>query len=168
VVGQWRVGRGDTALARADAEALRSDARLADPRGVAEHAWCSLLLEAQLAAATESADAVERIRALDSLSRTGPVLRASMAWAPLAVARLLEGAGMEREALAAVRRRGWFGRWPRYLAEGLREEGRLALAAGDTAGAVTAWRRYLALHDEPEPARRAERERVREALVRLR
>ncbi|MEJ2504150.1 MAG: hypothetical protein P8177_12700, partial [Gemmatimonadota bacterium] len=54
-----------------------------------------------------------------------------------------------------------------YTSTFRREEGRLAAAAGDTAAAVDAYRRYLAMRTDPEPALRPEVERVRRELERL-
>jgi hypothetical protein len=45
---------------------------------------------------------------------------------------LYERLGEPRIALDAIRRRGYMSGWPRYLATAQREEGRLALATGDT------------------------------------
>jgi hypothetical protein len=42
--------------------------------------------------------------------------------------------------------------WPRYLAASRREEGRLALALGDTTAAVETLRQYLALRRDAESA----------------
>jgi hypothetical protein len=42
--------------------------------------------------------------------------------------------------------------WPRYLGTVRREEGRLALALGDTLGAVSAYRAYLTLREDAERA----------------
>jgi hypothetical protein len=49
----------------------------------------------------------------------------------------------------------------------LREEGRLAALAGDTAGAVRAYRQYLVLMAHPEPAVAPRVERIRAELARL-
>jgi hypothetical protein len=88
-------------------------------------------------------------------------------YAGLALARLYEAAGEDRRALAAVRRRPHMWQWPHYLATHLREEGRLALAAGDSTGAVAAYRQYVALRPSPEGAARADVELVRAELARL-
>ncbi len=53
------------------------------------------------------------------------------------------------------------------LAVSLREEGRLAAAVGNRAGAIRAYRHYLALRSDPEPARWPDVERVRAELARL-
>jgi hypothetical protein len=46
----------------------------------------------------------------------------------------------------------------------LREEGRLAALTGDRAGAIRAYRHYLALRGDAEPALQPEVKRVREEL----
>jgi hypothetical protein len=56
---------------------------------------------------------------------------------------------------------------PTYGATYLREQARLALQAGDTASAVRALRRYVALRGDPEPALRPERDRARAQLAAL-
>ena len=82
----------------------------------------------------------------------------------LVAARLHEARGDVRGALDALRRMdtGAF-----FLSTKLREEGRLAALVGDTAGAIRAYRNYLALRSAPEPALQSEVERVRAALRRL-
>jgi hypothetical protein len=56
---------------------------------------------------------------------------------------------------------------PTYGATYLREQARLALQAGDTASAVRALRRYIALRGGPEPALRAEVDTARSELAAL-
>jgi hypothetical protein len=56
---------------------------------------------------------------------------------------------------------------PAYGATYLRQQGRLALQAGDTASAVRALRRYLALRSSPEPTLRAEVDTARSELAAL-
>ena len=81
----------------------------------------------------------------------------------LIAARLHEARGDVRGALDALRRLdGVY-----FLSTKLREEGRLAAQVGDRAGAIRAYRHYLALRSAPEPALRPEVERVRAALRRL-
>ena len=57
-----------------------------------------------------------------------------------------------------------------YLIDFLREEGRFAAAVGDTAGAIRAYRHYLALRPEPPdfPKWRDEWEAVRREIAALR
>ncbi|MBA2446871.1 MAG: hypothetical protein H0V51_02470 [Chloroflexi bacterium] len=84
----------------------------------------------------------------------------------LAVARLLEAHGDVPGALAAVRRRR-FDLMPVFLSTYLREEGRLAALAGDTAGAISAYRHFLTLQAHPEPALQPGVDRIKVELARL-
>jgi hypothetical protein len=71
------------------------------------------------------------------------------------------------QAAAAVRRHARaIGRWdlPR-LVIALREEGRWAALAGDTAGAINAYQQYLVYRENPEPALIPERDSVRVQLA---
>jgi hypothetical protein len=70
-------------------------------------------------------------------------------------------------ARAGLRRRPYAYHLSDYLAPHLREEGRLAALTGDTAGAVSAYRHYLALRSDPEPAVRPGVEAVRAELAKL-
>jgi hypothetical protein len=54
--------------------------------------------------------------------------------------------------------------WPPYLAEHMREEGRLAATAGDINAATAAYRNYLALRTNPDSVMRDEVEAVRSEL----
>jgi hypothetical protein len=124
---------------------------------------CVNTLDAWLAAETGRPDAARKLERLDSLVRSD-----INSIANLVVARLRERNGNLPEALAAVRRRGgWFMLWPANLSTFLREEGRLAVLTGDTAGAIRAYQYFLALRHDPEPALRAERDSVRASLARL-
>ena len=123
---------------------------------------CAEHLEAWWASASGKPDASRLVRRFDSWSRKGSP---SETW-NLVLARLLEAQGDVPRALAAVRRRT-FGMYPRYLPTFLREEGRLAALTGDTAGAIAAYRHYLALRWDPEPTLRPQVERVRGELAAL-
>jgi hypothetical protein len=94
--------------------------------------------------------------------------RVSVPEANLLLARLWEKEGDIPRALKAVRRRsGEFPVGPQFTTTFLREEGRLAALTGDTASARRAYRQYLQLRHDPEPAVRPEVERVRQELDRL-
>jgi hypothetical protein len=88
-------------------------------------------------------------------------------FANLEIARMRERQGDLRAALAAVRRRSYAYHLIDYLAPHLREEGRLAALTGVTAGAVAAYRHYLALRANPEPALRPGVDAVRANLAKL-
>jgi serine/threonine-protein kinase len=79
-----------------------------------------------------------------------------------------ERAGDLEAALRAARRRAYLD-LPglEYLAGMLRVEGRLAAMTGDTSGAIRAYRHYLALRFDPDPALGSQVETVRRELARL-
>jgi hypothetical protein len=134
-------------------------------------AICSALLEASRAAALALPDARNKVRAADSLARTfifEVCCAAAVDDANLILAHLWEREGDLPRALAAARRRSCpFDTCPRYLSTSLREEGRLAALSGDTAGAVRAYRHYLALRPNPAPSVKPAVERVRLELAAL-
>ena len=127
---------------------------------------CADLLEAWVATAARQPNAAGLVGRLDSLAGR----RAEGWWGDgwnLVLARLLEKQGNLRRALATVRRREYGLHTPPYLSTYLREEGRLAALAGDTAGAIGAYQHYLALRSNPEPALMPQTEQVRAELARL-
>jgi hypothetical protein len=152
---------------------------------------CAALLEAKLAAASGAAGAGAALDRLDSLMRSGPggsrngppvsftlspaYVRSTVGISPvgfedfvnLEVARLRERQGDLRAALAAVRRRPYAYHLTDYLAPHLREEGRLAALTGDRSGAIKAYRHYLALRSDPEPALRPGVDTIRAELAKL-
>jgi hypothetical protein len=152
---------------------------------------CAVLLEAKLAAASHTPGARAALDRLDALLRSGPggqrsgpeiaftlspaYVRSLVGISPcgfenfanLEIARLREQQGDLRAALAAVRRRSYAYHLTDYLTAHLREEGRLAALTGDTAGATAAYRHYLALLSNPEPAVRPRAEAVRAELAKL-
>jgi hypothetical protein len=168
VLEQWQLAHGELATARRTIAALRAvQPAPADSEGVMIARGCAILLEAVLAAAEQRPDAARKLQALDSLMRTGPPYRSmDQAW-NLVAARLFEAAGDRTSALAAVRRRLYDVAEPLFLSSYLREEGRLAALTGDTAGAVRAYRHYLALQANPEPAFQRRVRAVRAELARL-
>ena len=163
-VGQYALasGRGDLARrALADLRGARANAdsawQMDEPRAAA------LLLDAQMAAAAHHPAAAELLRQLDS-ALADPVNAAWASYGNLIGARLHEDRGEIPAALAAVRRRlVGIASFPHYAAY-LREEGRLAALTGDRKGAIRAYRHYLALRSEAEPALQPEVRRVREEL----
>jgi len=111
----------------------------------------------------------DRLRTADSLANAIP--GADQAGSTfLALARCHEVLGDRAGALAMLSRRALdpvYG--PSYLAGFLYDEGRLALLEGDRARALRAWRQFLVLRDDPDPALRpqvAELRRVVDSLSR--
>jgi tRNA A-37 threonylcarbamoyl transferase component Bud32 len=159
-----RVTSGDTSGTRRAIERLRAFARL-DPPPVPPEQWepldfrvCPLLLEAILEGGRDRSGA-SRLDALDSLMRGGPRWltlgppAAPVVEANWTIARLREVQGDIPGALAAIRRRenNWYPAYLWTLPAFLRQEGRLAALAGDTAGARWAFERYLTLRTDPDP-----------------
>ncbi|HEU4565457.1 MAG TPA: hypothetical protein VFS05_12430, partial [Gemmatimonadaceae bacterium] len=111
---------------------------------------CAEILDAQLAVVSGQRDALDRVRALDSLMLGGPAAGDAASYAYLVVARLYERLGEPESALSAIRRRAYMTGWPRYLATAWREEGSLAERVGERDAARRAYARYLALRRAPE------------------
>jgi serine/threonine protein kinase/tetratricopeptide (TPR) repeat protein len=168
-VERWRMAHGELATTRRAIMLLRSPVPsgrdVADSNRTAEFGTlCADVLEASLATLRHEPDAALLTGRLNDRLRTVPP-----GWTDgdnLAVARLLEANGNVADALAAVRRRR-FDLVPVFLTTYLREEGRLAALAGDTAGAIAAYRHFLTLQAHPEPALAPRVEQVRAELVRL-
>jgi hypothetical protein len=124
-----------------------------------------LILEAQIAARRRDPAAAARLHELDSV-----LANPLDAWMPslgnLVAAQLHEARGELGAALAAARRRSWGLVCPHYVVSH-REEGRLAALTGDTAGAIRAYRRYLALRGDAEPRLQPRVRQVRSALAAL-
>ena len=104
---------------------------------------------------------------MDSLALTGPTGRIPLLTVlNLILAGIWESQGRIDRALAAVRRRTFALAGPEVGAT-LREEGRLAALAGDTAGAIWAYHQYLRPRDQAEPAVRVLDDVIRAELARL-
>jgi serine/threonine-protein kinase len=125
-------------------------------------------LHALRAARTGSLDSRSRLATLDSFRLAQYSASSALTWLAMIRALVLERMGENAEALAAVRARPLIDESGlAHLAGALRLEGRLALAAGDTACARRAWRHYLALRYDPDPGLRLARDSVAAALQRL-
>ncbi|MES2125166.1 MAG: serine/threonine-protein kinase, partial [Gemmatimonadota bacterium] len=170
----FRVERGDTSGMRASIRRLvEYDA---DSRGRADSAGvrpidlriCPATLEALLESRIASGAARPALDRLDSLMQEGPqwfsggLDMSPTAFANFVVARLRAAQGNRAAALAAIRRRevNYFPAFTWSLPAFLRQEGRLAAAAGDTAGAIHAYDQYLTLRTDPDPPFKAQRDSV--------
>ena len=176
-LGEWRAAHGEYDAVVATSTRLRT-ARFPKPtpydsaRAAHVVEVCSALLDASRASALALPDAGIKVRTADSLARTFIIEVCCVdatSDANLLLARLWEQEGDFPRALAAARRRACpFGTCPRYFSSFLREEGRLAALSGDTAGAVRAYRHYLALRPNPAASVRPVVEQVRRELAELR
>lgn len=176
-LGQWWAAHGDfrsveRAVAQLRAIRLRGVEPSDSVRAIQPPLLCAAVLDAIRAEALALPDARARATSADSLART-LVFGIVMAGREnntmnLLLARLWERHGEPGRALQAVRRRGSAFLWvPSFMSSYLGEEGRLAALTGDTAGAVRAYRHYLALRFDPEPSVQPKVERVRRELAAL-
>jgi serine/threonine-protein kinase len=167
-VEQWRLAHGDTRTAMRAVSRLRAAAQPGDSfHTVGEAHLCAAMLDAWVATLTQRSDAGQARLALDSTMRTAPAF-----WIPYQgavpanhlLARLFAEVGDTSRALAAIRRRSRDWGLDAMAASGLRLEGRLAAAVGDTAGSIRAYRDYLVLRSRPEPFLVPQRDSVQSEL----
>jgi eukaryotic-like serine/threonine-protein kinase len=172
---RWNLAHGETGgTAAAIARLHGASPGLDTPEANTYNRWCATVLEALLAARGRRGVSTA-LAALDSLMQTGPrpielwngLTYQNLIYANLVVSQLRELGGDPAGGLAAARRRPYHGAGAAYLAVFLRQEGRLAEAVGDRRGAISAYRRYLALRFAPESSVRPEVDRVRAELARL-
>ena len=153
----WRLWRGE---AVPPADARRYLALLdAHPTNLTSEAYGCLT-----AARIGEPDARARLRRADSLA--GQVVSADLiGTGMLALAHCHEALGDRSGALALLSRRALdpvYG--PGYLTGFLYEEGRLALLEGDRSRALRAWRHFLVLRDDPDPALRSQVAEIRRVV----
>ncbi len=168
VIGQWQLANGIASTVPAIISQLRdAGARFLIAPVSASPAACAELLDAAAAIQGRGRDARARLARLDSLAFTVTTAGDAALYAPLWIARLHERIGDRSGALNAIRRRPYMTDWPRYLATMLREEGQWAETNQERSRALDAFRQYLALRHDPEPALVAQTAAVRQAIVRL-
>ncbi|HMN10595.1 MAG TPA: serine/threonine-protein kinase [Gemmatimonadaceae bacterium] len=187
----WRVSHGETDGARQAIGRLGVRAAGDTPHAATSHMLCAALLEAKFRFSSGAPGAASALDRLDSLMRGGPgaqrngppvsftlspaYVRSMIGISPVGfedfanieIARMREQQGDVRAALAALRRRPYAYHLTDYLAPTLREHGRLAALAGERAEAIRAYRHYLALRSDPEPALQPAVDAVRAELARL-
>jgi hypothetical protein len=132
---------------------------------VTEQAGLLLIADAQLAAMTKRPDARALLTQLDSVLKINPQSQMGL-YGNAVAARGWELVGEPAKAFAAARREkgGYAGS---FYSTQLREEGRLAALAGDREAAMRAYRQYLALRSDPDPALKPQADQVRAELKRL-
>ena len=124
---------------------------------------CAALLAAMRAVVQREPDAHALTGRLDSLVRDDPPT--ALVEVNLLLAQLWEALGDSVLALAASRRWARAG-FPLMVTSYVRMEGRLAARSGDRAGAIRAYRHYLALRSDPEPVLRPEVDQMKAELAR--
>ena len=166
----WRLSRGDTSRTRESLDRLRGIERA---RGgpTTESQMEIAMIEAMHAHLLRRPDLREKVVRLDSLLAATDFKSAQsgrIAMAGIVAGLIFESLGENERAFTAVRRRAtWWNQDHTYLATQLREEGRLAALAGHRDRAIAAYRHYLALRSDPDPALRPQAERIRQELLRL-
>ena len=163
----WRLDRGMTdTTEEAIARLLGMELEQYEPINYENAIVCAQTLETKLRAARGDPDAGEALARLDSIIATAPILGPPVVRATvLTAARLFEENGDLERALRLMRHRSYYSTMS--LAFSLREQGRLAALTGDREGAIAAYRHYLILRSDPEPALAEEAGSVRAALAEL-
>jgi hypothetical protein len=164
-------GTNDPAAQRL-AMAMRSVARGSppDPAGAQWQRWvreAPLWARALAAARSRDGAARELVASVDSARRRAVHASDANFWALIQARAWLALGEPERAADAASRRSIETGGGAQFLAALLRVEGDALLLASDTAGAIRAYRHYLALRHDPDPGARVWSDSVRAALARL-
>ncbi|MGN6391604.1 MAG: hypothetical protein ACTHM9_05070, partial [Gemmatimonadales bacterium] len=168
-MGIWSLAHGRQAQVRASSVRLRAVPRLAttDAFNDDDRAMCADLLEAAFAWRTNRAEANRLVDHADSIYRESDIMDD---WyvTDLVLARLRESMGDLPGAARTIGRVEVALPVSRpYLSTYLKEQGRIWLAAGDTASAIRSMRRYVALRAEAEEVQRPGRDSVRAVLARL-
>ena len=162
-VGHWRAATGDNDQASVIATQLGKLGDGGDPYVALHGRVCSLELSVMLAELSERQDLAAQ---LDSIAATGPDLGAmGRNRLNLVVSRLFGSLNEPQAAMRAAMRNDSFDNVG--TAAALREAGRWAIAAGDTAVATQYLDWYLRPRANAEPALRAQDDELRAQLARL-
>jgi hypothetical protein len=164
-LAHWYVAKENVDAAREMLTRMRQLARRPSVMPGVVSPACATVVEAQLEARSNRSSRTDALARLDSMCVATSNYRDQLVpVGNIVAARLYERRGDARRALAIVRRRTAFNF---YLATQLRQEGRLAASIGDRAGAIRAYRHYLALRSDAEPRLKPDVERVRRELDQL-
>jgi tetratricopeptide (TPR) repeat protein len=164
-LAHWRIGTGDLDGARRSVTAMRQLGARLDAGPSIVSPLCAAVVQAQLETSGANTGGADALTLLDSRLRDVSNFRDQMITiGNLTAARLYEARGDRRRALEIMRRQS---SWNAYLSTQLREEARLAASVGDSAGAINAYRHYLAMRRDAEPRLKPDVERVRRELDQL-
>jgi serine/threonine-protein kinase len=166
-LGLWSLARGDLQRVRRWADRLRAGTPAGPAFNVDEQVMCTDLLEAAIAARERPPDARPLLDRADSIYITSDILL-DYPISNLVTARLRAAIGDVTGAARAIARVPVTLPIPSlYGSTYLMEHARIALEAGDTAGAVRSLRRYVALRADAAPALRPAADSARAQLARL-
>jgi hypothetical protein len=171
VMEPWRLSRGDTSQTRRSIQRLRALTRNV-PVADAVNAELEVAFIEMLHANVGNAPSLRRdVARVDSLLLTQDVAALApsrLAQQSIFAARVWEKLGEKAKALAMIGRYAvWSSESVPYLALQLREQGRLAAAAGDRKRAMRSYAHYLGLRSDPESSVRPQVDSVRSELGRL-
>jgi hypothetical protein len=167
-LGLWSLARGDQEGVRRWAGHLREPSAGGSAFSADDGIVCATLLQAWLAWRERQPEIARRL-----LDRADSMFIASDVFVDwpltnLVTARLREATGDVAGAARAIGRvEVALPVSPTYRSSYLREQARIGLELGDTAGAVRALRRYVALRADAEPALRAGADSARARLAGL-
>ena len=168
VRGQWESWRAPVELT---SEAPRMQklrrAQSTSQYDVTATSLCDYLVTAIRSVRLRHPEAAQHVSRLDSVVTFGSSLGSLRPYVHLALARLYAQLGESDRAVVTIRRRTNMDDWPHYLAAQRLEEARLLVARGDSRGAESAFKHYLALHSDPEPELRGEVDAIRAELARI-
>ncbi|HEX6106096.1 MAG TPA: hypothetical protein VFZ26_10970, partial [Gemmatimonadales bacterium] len=166
-LGFWAMHRGDREAVRRWAGRLRADTAAGPVFNADNRLMCAELLDAWLAWREGRPEARRLLDRADSIYIISDVLD-DWQVTNLVTARLREAVGDLPGAARAIGRvQVAFPGSPTYRSTYLREQARIGLQVGDTAGALRALRRYVALREGAAPALRPQVDSARMQLARL-
>jgi serine/threonine-protein kinase len=169
VIGLWSAHVGDTttlrhALARLDAIGGRQDT-------LPQAATARLYADALRLVSSSGEPDRGMLERFDGVMRQGPALPAPVVVTRsalnLVAARSWERLGEMRRAAMAAERAATWEPTPLVQFSALRDVGRTKLAAGDTTGAIAAWKDFLFYRNRAEPAQRQADDEIRAKLAEL-
>ena len=171
VMEPWRLAHGDTSQTRKSIQRLRAIARNVSPSDAVtaetEIAFIEMM-HADVAGSASLRHAVERLDSLLLLQDVSATATSRLAQETIVAARIWEKLGEPQRALSMI------GRYPvwstenvPYLGLQLREQGRIAVIAGDHRRAIRAYRHYLGMRVNAEPVKAAEVDSVKRELARI-
>jgi hypothetical protein len=171
VMEPWRLSHGDTSQTRKSIQRLRTIARSVSPSDAVtaetEIAFIEMM-HADVAGSASLRHSVERLDSLLLLQDVSATATSRLAQETIVAARIWEKLGEPQRALSMI------GRYPvwstenvPYLGLQLREQGRIAVIAGDHRRAIRAYSHYLGMRVKAEPAKAAEVDSVKRELARI-
>lgn len=130
---------------------------------------CARMIDLMKAAQANAPDLDARLAETDSVVRESIFGEqwASNGFEGLVLAKLWAARGDNRRALNAIRLRVEGILTSSSVFASIKAEGPIAEAAGDTVGAIRAYRRFLRMRGDPEPELRAQRDSAVAAIARL-